>query len=145
MDSNSKSSSQDLLSCGSSGGLVEKLLLTPPAGLTTERVPRSSVMERLQSFLPQIAEANHKLKQQIEESPAGHFNIEDVEGAEKVIEMDIALVELSGSESEPEEDSSDSEDGEESEIILCERSLRLPGHKGKKENINIQVVEQPEK
>ncbi|XP_077400566.1 NOP protein chaperone 1 [Vanacampus margaritifer] len=146
MDNNNKTSSKDLLSCGSNGGLVEKLLLKPPAGLATERVPRSSVMERLQSFLPQIAEANQKLKQQIEESPAGHFNIEDVEGAEKVIEMDVALVELSGSDSsESEEDSSDSEDGEESEIILCERSLRLPGHKGKKENINIQVVEQSEK
>ncbi|XP_019747397.1 NOP protein chaperone 1 [Hippocampus comes] len=147
MDKRSKSSSQDLLSCGSGGGLVEKLLLKPRDGLKTERVPRSSVMERLQNFLPQIAEANQKLKQQIEETSATHFDIEDVEAAEKIIEMDVALVELSGSDSESEEDkesSSDSEE-EESNMILTERNLKLPGHKGKKESINIQVVEQPEK
>lgn len=47
----------------------------------------ASVLERLQSFLPQMAEANEKLKQQIEESPAGCFDIESVEEAERVIEM----------------------------------------------------------
>lgn len=46
-----------------------------------------SVLERLQSFLPQMAEANEKLKQQMEESPAGRFDIESVEEAERVIEM----------------------------------------------------------
>lgn len=45
------------------------------------------VLERLQSFLPQMAEANEKLKQQIEEAPAGRFDIENVEEAQKVIEM----------------------------------------------------------
>ncbi|XP_037099078.1 uncharacterized protein C12orf45 homolog [Syngnathus acus] len=146
MDKNSKPNSRDLLSCGSGGGLVEKLLLKPPAVLKTERLPRSSVMERLQSFLPQIAEANQKLKQQIEETSAGHFDIEDVEAAERVIEMDVALIELSGSDSESEEDEEDSSesDEEESEIVLTERNLKLPGRKGK-EHINIQVVDEPEK
>uniref|UniRef100_A0AAQ5XKN0 Uncharacterized protein n=1 Tax=Amphiprion ocellaris TaxID=80972 RepID=A0AAQ5XKN0_AMPOC len=70
-------------------GLSEKLLLKPKTGgsLQTERVPRSSVLDRLQSFLPQMAEANEKLRQQMEEAPAGHFDIESVEEAEKVIEM----------------------------------------------------------
>ena len=45
------------------------------------------VLERLQSFLPQMAEANDKLKQQIEEAPAGYFDIECVEEAQRVIEM----------------------------------------------------------
>ncbi|XP_061618763.1 uncharacterized protein C12orf45 homolog [Phyllopteryx taeniolatus] len=147
MDKNNKTSSRDLLSCGNGGRLVEKLLLKSSDGLKTERIPQSSVMERLQSFLPQIAEANQKLKRQMEETPAGHFNIEDVETAEKVIEMDVALVELSGSDGDSEEDdgedSSDSE--EESQIVLTERNLKLPGHKGKKDIVNIQVVEQPEK
>lgn len=47
----------------------------------------ATVLERLQSFLPQMAEANEKLKQQMEEAPAGCFDIESVEEAERVIEM----------------------------------------------------------
>ena len=34
-----------------------------------------------------MAEANKKLKQQIDEAPAGHFDIECVEEAERIIEM----------------------------------------------------------
>lgn len=45
------------------------------------------VFDRLQSFLPQMAEANEKLKQQMEEAPAGYFDIECVEEAQRVIEM----------------------------------------------------------
>lgn len=45
------------------------------------------MFDRLQSFLPQMAEANEKLKQQMEEAPAGYFDIECVEEAQKVIEM----------------------------------------------------------
>lgn len=46
-----------------------------------------SVVARLQSFLPQMAEANQRLMQQIHEAPAGHFDIESIEGAQRVIEM----------------------------------------------------------
>uniref|UniRef100_A0A8C6VRB1 NOP protein chaperone 1 n=1 Tax=Nothobranchius furzeri TaxID=105023 RepID=A0A8C6VRB1_NOTFU len=69
--------------------LLEKLLLKRKAGksLKTERVPRSSMLERLQNFLPQMAEANMKLTQQMEKAPPGHFDIENVDKAEKVIEM----------------------------------------------------------
>ncbi|XP_044041309.1 uncharacterized protein C12orf45 homolog isoform X2 [Siniperca chuatsi] len=143
-----KTSSHALLSCGNGGGLSEKLLLKRKAGrsLQTERVPRSSVLERLQSFLPQMAEANEKLKHQMEEAPAGSFDIESVEKAERVIEMDIALVDLSGSDSDSkdEEETSDSEDesysGEESGIT--EQNLKLPGDKGKTKKANIQVIDQ---
>ncbi|KAE8281573.1 putative protein C12orf45-like protein [Larimichthys crocea] len=141
-----KTSSQALLSCGNGGGLGEKLLLKPKSGssLQTERVPRSSVLDRLQSFLPQMADANEKLKQQMEGAPAGFFDIESVEEAQRIIEMDVALVELSGSDSDDEEDTSDSEDesdsGEDSEVT--EQNLKLPGDKGKKKKANIQVVDQ---
>lgn len=62
--------------------------------------------------------------------------------------QDVALVELSGSDSDSsvEEDTSDSEEesgsGEESEVIEC--NLKLPGDKGKKKmkKANIQVVNQ---
>lgn len=45
------------------------------------------VLDRLQSFLPQMAQANETLRQQMENLPAGHFDVESVEEAEKVIEM----------------------------------------------------------
>ncbi len=45
------------------------------------------VFDRLQSFLPQIAQANESLRQQMDEVPAGFFDIESVEDAEKIIEM----------------------------------------------------------
>ncbi|XP_071358978.1 NOP protein chaperone 1 isoform X1 [Trachinotus anak] len=145
-----KGSSPALLSCGDGAGFSEKLLLKPRAGRPpqTERVPRSSVLERLQNFLPQMAEANEKLKLQMEGAPAGRFDIEDVEEAQRVIEMDVALVELSGSDSASEdagdssscEEESDSED----ECEVTEQNLKLPGDRGKKKKVNIQVVEQQE-
>lgn len=58
--------------------------------------------------------------------------------------QDVALVELSGSDSDVEEETSDSEEdsssSEESEIT--EHNLKLPGDKGKKKKANIQVVDQ---
>ncbi|XP_068163018.1 NOP protein chaperone 1 [Antennarius striatus] len=143
-----KTRSQALLTCGDGGGLSEKLLLKPKRGssLQTERVPRSSVLERLQTFLPQISEANERLKQQMEEDPARCFDIENVEAAQSVIAMDVALVELSGSDgdSDDDEETSDSEEdsdsGEGSEIT--EHNLKLPGDKVKKTKANIQVVDQ---
>uniref|UniRef100_A0A3Q1FVR8 NOP protein chaperone 1 n=1 Tax=Acanthochromis polyacanthus TaxID=80966 RepID=A0A3Q1FVR8_9TELE len=97
-----------------------------------------SVLDRLQSFLPQMAEANEKLRQQMKEAPAGRFDIESVEEAEKVIEMDVALVELDGSDSD--EETSDSEDESHSEDDDCEiteQKLKLPGDKKKKANIQV--------
>ncbi|XP_076023463.1 NOP protein chaperone 1 [Genypterus blacodes] len=144
-----KTSSQVLLSCGGGGDLHAKLLLKPKAGaggsLQTERIPRSSVLDRLQNFLPQMAEANEKLKKHMEESPAGCYDIESVEGAERVIEMDVALVELSGSDSDSEDDqaASDSEEESDSDALneVTEQNLKLPGDKDKKK-ANIQVLEQ---
>lgn len=46
-----------------------------------------SVLDRLQTFLPQIAQANESLKQQMESFPEGHFDIENTDDADKVIEM----------------------------------------------------------
>ncbi|XP_072233909.1 NOP protein chaperone 1 [Leuresthes tenuis] len=144
-----KKSSQALLSYGSGGDLSEKLLLKPKAGrsLQTEKVPRSSVLERLQNFLPEMAEANKKLKQQIDEAPAGHFDIECVEEAERIIEMDVALVELDGSNSNSEDDEETSDSEEESDSdndnsVITEENLKLPGRKSKTKKANIQVLEQ---
>ncbi|KAM6896010.1 NOP protein chaperone 1 isoform 4-T4 [Lycodopsis pacificus] len=96
------------------------------------------------SFLPQMAEANEKLKQQMADAPAGHFDIESVGGAESVIEMDLALVELSGSDGDSEGETSDSEEESDSAegSEVTEQNLVLPGDKGKKKKANIQVLHQ---
>ncbi|KAL6460282.1 hypothetical protein MHYP_G00320410 [Metynnis hypsauchen] len=139
-DDAARSSSRDLLLCGNGKGIHEKLLLKPKAAdsLHTEKVPRSSVLDRLQSFLPQMALANEALKQQMETAPAGQFDIESIADAEKVIEMDVALVELENSDSSEEEEES-SEDGSSDEESVTVENLKLPGNKKRK--ANIQVVE----
>ncbi|XP_067284553.1 uncharacterized protein C12orf45 homolog [Pseudorasbora parva] len=140
-----KTSSRDLLTCGNGQGIHEKLLLSSKsASLQTERVSRSSVLDRLQSFLPQMAQANESLRQQMDEAPGGFFDIECVENAEKVIEMDVALVELEESDSSEEESSSSSssseEDSSEEEVqTVTAKKLKLPGDKKRK--VNIQVLE----
>lgn len=132
---NKSVSSRDLLSCGEHRGIHDKLLLKckKETSLRTEMIPRSHVFDRLQSFLPQMAQANETLKQQMENSPADQFNIESVEEAEKVIEMDVAVVELEGSDSSDAEDSSEDESSDE-ETASAE-TLKLPGNRKRKANI----------
>uniref|UniRef100_A0A673C8H8 Uncharacterized protein n=1 Tax=Sphaeramia orbicularis TaxID=375764 RepID=A0A673C8H8_9TELE len=122
-----KTSSQALLTCGNGEGLYKQVIIV------------------VLSFLPQMAEANKQLKKEMEEAPAGHFDIESVEEADRVIEMDVALVELSGSDSSSEDDvTSDSEEESDSDdnSKITEQNLKLPGDKGKKRKANIQVLDQ---
>ncbi|NP_001188341.1 NOP protein chaperone 1 [Danio rerio] len=135
-------SSKDLLTCGNGKGIHEKLLLNSKgASLKTERVSRSNVLDRLQNFLPQMAQANESLRQQMQEAPAGFFNIETVEDAEKVIEMDVALVELEESDSsevDEESSSSSEEDSSEEELqTVTAKTLKLPGDRKRKANIQM--------
>ncbi|MCJ8743033.1 hypothetical protein PDJAM_G00089080 [Pangasius djambal] len=135
-----KNTSRDLLVCGNGQGIHDKLLLKSKrtSSLHTEKVPRSSVLDRLQCFLPQMALANETLRQQMENLPAGHFDIESVEEAEKVIEMDVALVELEGSDSSEEEESSESSEDESSdEETVSAETLKLPGNQKRKANIEV--------
>ncbi|XP_051746091.1 uncharacterized protein C12orf45 homolog [Ctenopharyngodon idella] len=141
-----KTSSKDLLTCGNGKGIHEKLLLSSKnASLQTERVSRSSVLDRLQSFLPQMAQANESLRQQMDEAPTGLFDIECVENAEKVIEMDVALVELEESDSSEEDESSSSsssslseEDSSDEEVqTVTAKTLKLPGDRKRKANIQV--------
>ncbi|XP_056101135.1 uncharacterized protein C12orf45 homolog [Rhinichthys klamathensis goyatoka] len=145
-----KTSSRDLLTCGNGKGIHEKLLLSSKsASLQTERVSRSSVLDKLESFLPQMAQANESLRHQMDEAPTGFFDIECVENAEKVIEMDVALVELEESDSSEESSSSSSsssseEDSSEEEVqTVTAKTLKLPGDRKKK--ANIQVLEKEAK
>ncbi|GIL43264.1 hypothetical protein Vafri_1054 [Volvox africanus] len=67
------------------------------ASLTRQRpnigpAPRSSVLDKLATFLPQLASENERLQQQMQDRPAEEFDIEHVEGDEDgpYIEMDLA-------------------------------------------------------
>lgn len=136
-----KTTSRDLLLCGNGKGIHDKLLLKPKdtASMQTEKVPRSSVLDRLQSFLPQMALANETLRQQMEAAPIGHFDIESVADVEKVIEMDVALVELEDSASSEEQESS--EDSSSDDETVTEKKLKLPGDRKRKANIQVVAEE----
>ncbi|KAL6031729.1 hypothetical protein STEG23_033718 [Scotinomys teguina] len=73
------------------------------------------VLDQVQSFLPQMVQANEKLRKEMKGTPADHFNIESIDGTSgNVIQMDVALFEMNQSDSK-EEDSSEesSQDGSE--------------------------------
>ncbi|TRY69891.1 hypothetical protein DNTS_015353 [Danionella cerebrum] len=82
-----------------------------------------------------MAQANESLKQQMQGAPAGFFDIESVETSEKVIEMDVALVELEESDSSEEDEKSSSTEEESSEEEPPD--LKLPGSTKRKANIQV--------
>ena len=89
--------------------------------LQTVRIERSPLLDQVRTFLPQMAQANEKLRKEMAAAPPGHFNIENTdETLGQVIQMDVALFEMNQSHSK-EEDSSEensqdsSEEGSESE------------------------------
>uniref|UniRef100_A0A452UWT4 Uncharacterized protein n=1 Tax=Ursus maritimus TaxID=29073 RepID=A0A452UWT4_URSMA len=108
-------------------GIWDRLLIDPKRNcrknstLQTVRIERSPLLDQVQTFLPQMAQANEKLRKEMAAAPPGRFNIEDIDGAlGKVIQMDVALFEMNQADSK-EEDSSEessqdsSEDSSESE------------------------------
>uniref|UniRef100_A0A8D0L375 Uncharacterized protein n=1 Tax=Sphenodon punctatus TaxID=8508 RepID=A0A8D0L375_SPHPU len=142
----SPSVSRELLSVGSGGGIRDALLINSKrapekaASLQTVRVPRSNILDRVQSFLPQMAHANDELRREMATAQSQQFDIENLDSAlEKVIEMNVALVELSGSETEEEtsEDSSDSDEDDSANEELSIDNLKLPIQKREKGKIEI--------
>ncbi|KAE8615174.1 hypothetical protein XENTR_v10008434 [Xenopus tropicalis] len=86
--------SKELLNIGGGGGFYNQLLINPKysnkqgSNSPITRMPRSSILDRVQNFLPQLAKANESLSKEIESSPVGTFDIEHVdEKEEKIIEM----------------------------------------------------------
>ncbi|XP_069829810.1 NOP protein chaperone 1 [Dendropsophus ebraccatus] len=132
--------SGELLDVGPSAGLYNKLLINSKHNKKTSscspivRMPRSSILDRVQNFLPQMAQANEDLSREIQSSSDGKFDIENVDGEENIIEMNVALVELDSSDSN--EDDSDSSDSD-SEEEVTEHNIRLrqKGKKGKIEEL----------
>ncbi|XP_049639135.1 NOP protein chaperone 1 isoform X2 [Suncus etruscus] len=108
--------SKDLLTAGSDGG----------------------VLDQVQTFLPQIAKANEKLRKDMAAAPPGQFNIETINGTlGKVIQMDVALIEMNTSESKEkdssEENSLDSSEEEgDAPFEITIDNIKLPqAHSGK--------------
>ncbi|XP_017660327.1 PREDICTED: uncharacterized protein C12orf45 homolog isoform X1 [Lepidothrix coronata] len=140
--------SRELLDVGRRrAGLEDILLINSKCSskkattLQTVRMPRSSVLDRVQSFLPQMAQANDELKRKMITAPAHQFDIENLDSAtEKVIEMNVAVVELSDSDTDEEmltsEDDSESEDDSVSDEVTID-NIKFPKQKGEKGKIEI--------
>uniref|UniRef100_A0A8C4VDJ1 Uncharacterized protein n=1 Tax=Falco tinnunculus TaxID=100819 RepID=A0A8C4VDJ1_FALTI len=139
--------SRELLAVGRRGGLEETLLINSKCSskkattLQTVKMPRSNVLDRVQSFLPQMAHANDELRRKMVTAPAHQFDIENVDSAtEKVIEMNVAVVELNDSDIDEEiltsEDDSESEDDYITDEVTID-NIKFPKQKGEKGKIEI--------
>ncbi|XP_069715652.1 NOP protein chaperone 1 [Phaenicophaeus curvirostris] len=139
--------SQELLGAGRRGGLEETLLITSKCKsqkattLQTVRMPRSNVLDRVQNFLPQMAHANDELRRKMVTAPAHQFDIENLDSTtEKVIEMNVAIVELSDSDTDEEiltsEDDSESEDDCTADEVTID-NIKFPKQKEQKGKIEI--------
>uniref|UniRef100_A0A8B9D309 Uncharacterized protein n=1 Tax=Anser cygnoides TaxID=8845 RepID=A0A8B9D309_ANSCY len=100
-----------------------------------------SVLDRVQSFLPQMAHANDELRRKMVTAPAHQFDIESLDDTtEKVIEMNVAVVELSGSDTDEEiltseDDSESGDDCTTDEVTI--HNIKFPKQKGEKGKIEI--------
>uniref|UniRef100_F7H2Y2 NOP protein chaperone 1 n=3 Tax=Macaca TaxID=9539 RepID=F7H2Y2_MACMU len=88
--------SKELLTAGSDGrgGIWDRLLINSQnksrktSSLQTVRIERSPLLDQVQTFLPQMARANEKLRKEMAAAPPGRFNIENIDGPHgKVIQM----------------------------------------------------------
>ncbi|XP_003929686.1 NOP protein chaperone 1 [Saimiri boliviensis] len=150
--------SRELLTAGSDdrGGIWNRLLINPQpksrktSTLQTVRIERSPLLDQVQTFLPQMAQANEKLRKEMAAAPPGRFNIENVDGTHgKVIQMDVALFEMNQSDSkeadsseessqDSSENSSESEDEYDSipsEVTID--NIKLPNSEGGKGKIEV--------
>ncbi|XP_029811490.1 uncharacterized protein C12orf45 homolog isoform X2 [Suricata suricatta] len=137
-------------------GIWDRLLINPKpdrrktSALQTVRIERSPLLDQVQTFLPQMAQANEKLRKEMATAPPGHFNIEDIdESLGRVIQMDVALFEMNQSDAEQEdsseassedsaEDSAGSEeedDGTPSEVTVD--NIKLPHSEDGKGKIEV--------
>ncbi|XP_020837959.2 NOP protein chaperone 1 [Phascolarctos cinereus] len=118
--------------CAGAGGLQDTLLISSKGkspGLKTVRVERSSLLERVKNFLPHIEQANKKLREEMASGPPGLFNIENVDDCqEKIIEMDVAMVEVSSSDSEDLSSGESSESEDENSVTgeVTVENIKLP-------------------
>ncbi|XP_051028884.1 NOP protein chaperone 1 [Acomys russatus] len=150
--------SKELLTAGNqgSGGIWDQLLISSKphsrktSKLQTVRMQRSPLLDQVQAFLPRMAQANEKLRKEMAVAPAGRFNIENIdETSANIIQMDVALFEMNGSDSKEEDspdessqdssgDSTESEDEDEgvpSEVTI--ENMKLPNAEGGRGKIEV--------
>ena len=86
-DGSGVSVSKELLMAGSGGrgGIWDRLLIDSKPNsrknstLQTVRIERSPLLDQVRTFLPQMAQANEKLRKEMAAAPPGHFNIENTD------------------------------------------------------------------
>lgn len=143
--------SKELLTAGNGqGGIWDKLLInaTPNSRKSSTRqtvwIERSPLLDQVQNFLPQMAQANEKLRKEMEATPPGHFNIENIDGTlGKVIQMDVVLYERNqadskedGSEESSRDTSEDSSESEDDDSVTMD-NIKLPNSEGGKGKIEV--------
>merc|ERR1711874_626188 len=79
--------------------LVQNLLTARSVKPNIGPIEKSSALKQVRSFLPRMAEAEAKLAKDIEQGLKERINIENVQNDERVIEMNIGLLENMNSES----------------------------------------------
>ncbi|KAM7114582.1 NOP protein chaperone 1 [Molossus nigricans] len=157
-DGSRVSVSKELLTAGSGGrgGIWDRLLINSKPNsrknstLQTVRIERSPLLDQVQTFLPQMAQANENLRKEMAAAPPGRFNIENIdETLGNIIQMDVALFEMSQSDSKEDsseekshdssEDSSESEDDDDnsasSEVTID--NIKLPHSEDGKGKIEV--------
>ncbi|EPQ04914.1 Hypothetical protein D623_10020430 [Myotis brandtii] len=133
-------------------GIWDRLLINPKpnsrknSSLQTVRIERSPLLDQVQTFLPQMAQANEKLRKEMAAAPPDHFNIENIdETLGNIIQMDVALFEMNQSDSKDEDsseensqDSSESEDEDDSSSSeVTVDNIKLPHSEDGKGKIEV--------
>ncbi|XP_060699274.1 uncharacterized protein C12orf45 homolog [Hemiscyllium ocellatum] len=101
--------SKELLRTESGPGFGQSLVVDPARSRRSTppqivRVERSSLVDRVQSFLPKMANANQELLKQMEISKPGQFDIENIDDcSDNIIEMNVSLFEMNGCDESGEE------------------------------------------
>lgn len=109
-----------------------------PTKPKTFKMPTSSILDRVKNFLPEMESANQRLSQVTQEEKE-EMNIENVENDDKVIEMNINLVEPELLLSEDDDDS-DTDSDTDSEIENKDSSLMMEGDTKMKKSLVIEEV-----
>jgi len=79
--------------------LVRTMLQSKPE---IQRLGRSSVLDEVRNFLPQMADAEVKLAASLASEGGDKYDVENVTGDQRVIEMDIAMVQDRSESNSPE-------------------------------------------
>ncbi|XP_071810091.1 NOP protein chaperone 1-like [Asterias amurensis] len=133
-----QSFSTDLLDVGKAKN--DPLLITKKKPY---RMPPSSVLSQVKSFLPMMQEANSKLEERLRTTPAEDLDIENIQDCEQeIIEMNLSV--FAQDDSSSEDDGSlldDTSDEDEDNVAFGEvtaANIRLPSQTGTPKRTMIQ-------